>query len=581
MMAKFLISLILFLNFIIIFGQNENIALRAIQYGFDLSDPNNIYFHDICVNLEFYKKDITLDYRRKFHFFPGNKKIEKEFQRPLRKYFYECFFKKISFYSFFQHISLLLFAIFLIQFCLIIKILLSDKSNCFENTPNKKLEKKNKVIHNKNKVNKANKENKENKSSYIKFTPEEKKDEIINNKLISEDNNIYSDQKLTSTSSPPVADKNDDNNKQNQNSAYNAEQTNENFQINTIKEENELEEEPKQNNIDGEYNPKIKSTDNYTFGITFGTKYNFNNNNEEPNDNIVEKKDDKLKRIKKIYEEINPIRKKIKENKNTNDNKKNKSNDINNDVIFAVSSSDSEKKYVREEYFYFKYLLARIEDKRSLFQIYYDLLEQNQIIFKFFYSPLNIYEDRVIQIIYYLTRINLYFLVNILFIKSSVINDIYDEKNNIIYDFFRSLKTTIITYFIGLFLYKLTNIKKVLIKRRYHIINLKIGNRLLLSDIIKLTLKLCNKLYKHKIKCLFILVILITGCAFYLCFCFCIVYPNTEILLLKCIIISFILSETLPFIFCFIPAFLRKKSLDLKMVKLYDLTKIVEFFFIP
>ena len=85
--------------------------------------------------------------------------------------------------------------------------------------------------------------------------------------------------------------------------------------------------------------------------------------------------------VQQIYEEINPTKKKIKEKFNNNNQ-----NELNNDTIDIFSSTESEKKaYVREEYFYFKYLLARIEDKRNIIQIYFDLLEQCQIFFKIFY----------------------------------------------------------------------------------------------------------------------------------------------------------------------------------------------------
>ena len=210
--------------------------------------------------------------------------------------------------------------------------------------------------------------------------------------------------------------------------------------------------------------PKEKSQENYTFGFNFGTKINISNNNmnninskqKEEKENSLEKKEDKMKRIRQIYDEINPSKKK-EENINKNINNP---NNINNEMSVFAPQKQVQKLYVREEYFYFKYLLARIEDKRSLCQIYGDLLEHNQIIFKFYLNPFNIYEDRKKQFLYYLTKIELYLLINCLLIKSSDINDIYDNKSTMLSKFIRSLKATIITYFISLFLYKLTNIKK-------------------------------------------------------------------------------------------------------------------------
>ena len=66
--------------------------------------------------------------------------------------------------------------------------------------------------------------------------------------------------------------------------------------------------------------PKEKSQENYTFGFNFGTKINISNNNmnninskqKEEKENSLEKKEDKMKRIRQIYDEINPSKKKKK-----------------------------------------------------------------------------------------------------------------------------------------------------------------------------------------------------------------------------------------------------------------------------
>ena len=580
-MEKILISLIIILSIKCIFSQQENIYLRAKSKGFDLSDKNDMYFHDICISLDFIKKDITLDYRRKYYYTPNNNKKDIKFERPFRNNSNECFFVDNSIGFFFSNISLVLIIIFVIVLLLIMKILLCNKSDSIGNIPTKKLEKQSRNKN--NNYNKIINENK-NKAPYTKFTSEEKKE----NKKTDNNNIRDSKQMLKSDNSSSIFNEKDDNSQQKQNIEngsyeFREEETDVKFQIDSLKEAQEIEANNK-NNLEEVYFPKEKSSDNYTFGVNLGTHLNknnnMNNNISENKENVVETKGDKMKRIQKIYEEINPMKRKFKED-NSNINKISVKNDTNSDTFFKVSNIETEKIYVREEYFYFKYLLARIEDKRTLFQIYLDLLEYNQILFKFFSVPFNIYEDRKIQVVYHLTKIYLYFLINCLLIKSSVINDIYDEKNSLISDFLRSLKATLIISFIGLFLYKLTNVKRILIKRRYKIINLKISNKILLNEIIAITEKLSKKFLHHKILILFILVFLTEIYTFYVCFSFCKVYPHTQVILLRCIIFSIILSQTLPCILCWIPAFLRKKSLNIKSVKLYDITKLVEFFFIP
>ena len=106
-------------------------------------------------------------------------------------------------------------------------------------------------------------------------------------------------------------------------------------------------------------------------------------------------------------------------NQKTLNVKKNNQN-LNNETplitIMEKQTQINEIFYIREEYFYFGYALAILEDKWTIFEIYIDLLEQRQIFFKFFLSPFNVYEDRKLQIFYYLTKINLYFLFNCLLI---------------------------------------------------------------------------------------------------------------------------------------------------------------------
>ena len=592
--------LITFINLKIIFGQYENLLINAKPYGIFLDNPNDPYFHDICLNLEIIPKDVTLEYRRKYYFYHKNKNSI-EFQRPIRNNTNECFFENNSFNSVFGSISVIIIIMSMIQLFLIIRILLSDKDKVFGNTPfNKltKMKKKNKKI-----FNDTNKENKninninDPKNPYTKFTSEEKKGTGENeiNVNDNEDTNVN----LVHESQLPIFEKENilqqnqlikENNVIDKEESQLESSTGQKINANIRKEIQENQEKKNQNNLDDVYTVKEKSTDNYTFGFNFGTKYHINDTNvnniktnnenkEEINENKEEKKGEKMKRIKEIYEEINPTKKINKEN---NINKKTNSRDnMNSDVIaFSIPEPD-EKIYVREEYFYFKYLLARIEDKRTITQIYLDLLEQNQIIIKFFTVPFNIYEDRKLQCLYYLTKINVYFLINSLLIKSSVINDIYDGKNNIISDLFRSLKATIITYFICFFLYKLTNIKKNLIRRRYKLINLKISNKILNIEIIGLTKNLCYKFLRHKIKTLVTLIFLIVSYSYYVSFSFCKVYYHSQLLLLKCIIFCIIYSQMFPFMLCWIPAYIRKKSLDLKSAKIYDLTKYAEILFIP
>ena len=587
-MGTFLL-LILLLSIKSIFSQAEYLLINARGFKVDLSNENDPFFHDICVNLKkLVDVDLTLDYRRKYYFFKNiNKQIN--FQRPLRNNSNDCFMINNSFEEIFTNYAIIIVCIAIFQILLIYLILIKKFSECFNNSPldkinllNRKKKKtgKNIKIENNNNIIKIN----NGANSYSRFTAEEKKEENFNN--FENTDMAMIPNKITDSTNPmnEIEVNNNENDKQNSIEEEREGKVDSKLELNSIKEI-KIPDRKDQNNLDEIDIPKEKSQENYTFGFNFGTKINISNNNNmnninnnqiEKKENSIEKKEDKMKRIRQIYDEINPSKKK-EENINKNINNP---NSITNELVIFSPQRQVKKLYVREEYFYFKYLLARIEDKRSVCQIYRDLLEHNQIIFKFYLNSFNIYEDRKIQFLYYLTKIELYFLINCLLIKSSDINDIYDNKSTLFSNFIRSLKATIITYFISLFLYKLTNIKKVLLKRRYKLRNMKVSNSIIREEITKLTRTICENFLYNKFIVFIIFIALFVSYSFYISFSFCKTYPNSQHIILECVAFSILISQLIPFIACWIPAFLRRQAIDLKEVALYDLAKFIEFFFV-
>ena len=577
-MEKILFSLLIFLNIKLSYSANDEFFIEAESLGFDLTNENDQYFHDICLNPKIIEKDVTLEYRRKYYFFPKNPNKKIEFQRPLRNNTKDCFRVNVSINNLLGTISTILVILFLFQCSSLIIALSNGISNIFENTPyNKfvKMNQKNKII-NKN----------DTKQNYAKFIAEDKQED---NKEKGDNNN--SDNNLQENnidgSLNPFNIKNFNNNleEEKEKESDNNDRVNSKSELKINNEGQTQENENQKNNMNDIYFSKEKSKDNYTFGLNFGTNLNIisnNQNKDEKNADILENKVEKMKRIQKIYEEINPSKKQNKfESKDDNNKIKKNKNNINDETFFSPEPPKIEKIYVREEYFYFKYLLARIEDKRTFIQIYLDLLEQNQIFVKFFSVPFNIYEDRFIQVLYYLLKIDLYFLFNSLLINNSVINDIFDDKNNIFSDIKRSLFATLYTYIISLFLYNLTNVKQVLIKRRYKLSNMKVRSMNLRTEFINLTKMIGMNFLYHKIYLFIVSGAFIIGYSFYVTYSFCKVYHYTELLLLKCVIFSVLISQLSPFLVCFIPAFLRKQALNNKNLRLYDLAKIIEKFFLP
>ena len=205
-----------------------------------------------------------------------------------------------------------------------------------------------------------------------------------------------------------------------------------------------------------------KNEDYITFGLNPVNNENIIKAQEEMNKNKKKlSKKEKIKMTKIISKELNEERFDVNNISDSSNNirGKNKKNE------------EKAKIYSREEFFYLEFEKEIISDERSIFEMYLDLLNQCQFLFKFFCISYNIYEDRKLQLLYYTFKINLYFLFNIILTTNNVINKIFDNKKRFKDDIYRSLLSCIFTYIIGIFIYNLTNIKRTLIKRRKDIMN--------------------------------------------------------------------------------------------------------------
>ena len=74
------------------FNSQNLIKVKAHKEGYDLTNPNDDFFLDICLPYSYRSKDVTLEYRQKYFFFPTNKeKITFQFSSPKRNDTYSCF----------------------------------------------------------------------------------------------------------------------------------------------------------------------------------------------------------------------------------------------------------------------------------------------------------------------------------------------------------------------------------------------------------------------------------------------------------------------------------------------------------
>ena len=109
---------------------------------------------------------------------------------------------------------------------------------------------------------------------------------------------------------------------------------------------------------------------------------------------------------------------------------------------------------------------------------------------------------------------------------------------------------------------------------------MKLSNNISREEVTKLTRTICEKFLYNKFLVFIIFIALFAIYSFYISFSFCKTYPNSQSILLECVIFCIIISQLNPFIACWIPTFIRKKAIDLKEVILYDYAKFVEFFFV-
>ena len=520
-------------------SNDETINLASKQ-GYDITNPNDDFFYDICLSFSNdEKKDVSLEYRRKYYFYPNgiqqindnSKRLENIFTKKYTNSYYDCFLNYKT--KGINLSTIVLIPFFFIQI-LIVFIVISKKSlDLISNTPQKKLELLNKGKNIEKETNHKTNE------AYTKFYSEENNTENKENKTVNKtEKQIENKLKDEVDNDPDILNKT---------GCF----------------------EKIDSNLDEEVNYNKKSINTQP--------------NEEKAQEIFPKKGNDfisfnnqcINIIKQNEENVNESEAKINNFNNESVSNLN-DNNFNNKVNL---SKEQNLQYVREEYFYFTYSAALIKDNRSIFRIYKDLLEQCQIFYKF-YSILNIYEDKKLFIVYYCLKWNLHFLFHLLFFRKKYIDKIFDNSLSIFNNIMRCFLSTIIITIFSVILYFCTNVKKLLIKNRYRVTNLRLTDPKMLNEIVSLSNKMIINFLYYKVAIFMVLSCIIFALCFYFYFCFCVAYRKTQFLLLKCVLLDISISQISPFILCWIPAFLRYKAIMNKNKKLYRFMQIIESFFV-
>ena len=207
-------------------------------------------------------------------------------------------------------------------------------------------------------------------------------------------------------------------------------------------------------------------------------------------------------------------------------------------------------------------------DKRTYLEYYLSLIRTKQLIVFTFYTYSD-YNCKIIKIFLFFIAFALFYIVNALFFNDSTMHQIYEDQGafNFIYQIPQILYSTIIS---------------VVIKTILNILSLTE------KDIIEIknqkNLESANEEMKKKQKKLLIKFILFFSFSFlfliffwYYISCFCSVYKNTQLYLIKDTAISFGTSLIYPFIINLIPGLLRIPSIKEKDKSyLYKISKIIQ-----
>ena len=199
-----------------------------------------------------------------------------------------------------------------------------------------------------------------------------------------------------------------------------------------------------------------------------------------------------------------------------------------------------------------EYKYALQFDNRTYFQYYLSLLKIGNL-FLFSFVPNNDYNSMILKMCIFFFSFGLYYTVNALFFTDSTMGKIYEDngKYDIIYQIPKILYSNLICTVINIIIKYLSLSEKDILKIK--LITNKKNINIKVAEIKKCLLIKFILYYLVS----FILLII---CWFYVS-CFCAVYKNTQLYLIKDVLISFSLSLIYPFGYYLLPGILRIPSL--------------------
>ena len=271
------------------------------------------------------------------------------------------------------------------------------------------------------------------------------------------------------------------------------------------------------------------------------------------NINIIPIKNVNYKNIKKKEDVLGQKRKKNNNLSNSYNLKTDK--DIISKQELVNESFKNLNNFNDEELNTLEYEIALVCDKRTYFQYYWSLLKKKQLIL-FTFIPANDYNVLSLKISLFLLSFSLYFTINGFFFSDDTMHKIHEDNGafNIIYQIPQILYSSIVSAIINMILKMLSlSEKNILLIKQEKDINLAFKKS-----------KSIEKCITIKFIIFFILSISFLIFFWYFISCFCAVYTNTQIILIKDTLVSFGLSMLYPFGLNLLPGFFRMPALRAK-----------------
>ena len=223
-----------------------------------------------------------------------------------------------------------------------------------------------------------------------------------------------------------------------------------------------------------------------------------------------------------------------------------------------ISKNEDQKKILKyndSELNSFSYEKALKEDKRTYCQYYISLLKTNHLLLFSFYNNSD-YNSRIIKIFLFFFFFAMNITINALFFNDDTIHEIYIDEGsfNFIYQIPQIIYSSLISGVIN-------SIIKFTALSEENILKFKRKKNILFLDSHK---KKLMKTLKIKFVLFFIFSFFFLTLFFYYIVCFCGIYTNTQLHLIKDTIISFSLSFISPIGISLIPGIFRLSALKAK-----------------